>query len=122
MATRDRTPFDFTRFRLAMETKDVGAWAACYAEDAEWLEYKHSYPPSAPRRMSGRGQIEAFLSRVRASGVTLRVSDEVVGAERAAFCLWCELADGRRIIEHIIVHFCHGQITRQVDVESWDPE
>jgi len=105
-----------------MESQDVSAWADFYAEDAEWLEYKHNYPPRSPRRLSGRAEIKAFLSRVATSGVELRVSDEVVGPDRAAFCLWCTLGDDRRIIEHIIIHFHDAQITRQVDVESWDQE
>ena len=118
----DSPAFDFFAFRVAMESQDVSAWTGFYAEDAEWLEYKHSYPLKSPRRMSGRAEIQAFLARVATSGVDLRVSDEVVGSDRAAFCLWCRLPDDRRIIEHIIIHFRDGRITRQVDVESWDPE
>ena len=34
--------------------------------------------------------------------------------------IWCGLADGRRIIEHVIIHHAKGKITRQVDVEAWD--
>lgn len=113
--------FDFAAFRSAFEACDVAAWSSFYAADAEWLEYKHSYPPSSPRRIAGRGAITEFLGRIREAGVTLEISDEVVGPERAAFCLWCTLADGRRIIEHVIVHFRGGRIARQVDVEAWDP-
>ena len=122
MANTGDASFDFPAFRTAMEALDIGAWVGFYADDAEWLEYKHSYPPSSPRRISGRGEIEAFLTRVGAGGVDLSVTDEVVGPGRAAFCLWCTLPDGRRIIENIIIHFQDGRITRQVDVESWDPE
>jgi hypothetical protein len=84
VTTPNNTGFDFQAFRSAIEPRDTSAWAEFYADDAEWLEYKHGYPPSSPRRMSGRVEIEAFLSRVAASGVELKVSDEVVGAARAA--------------------------------------
>lgn len=113
-------PFDFAGFKRAMETQDVPAWVAFYTQDAEWLEYKNTYPPRSPRRMNGVGEIEAFLHRVATGNVVLTVEDEVIGSERAAFCLWCTLPDGRRIIEHIIIHHREGRITRQVDVESWD--
>jgi len=40
-------PLAFGDFRTAMEAQDVAAWVRSYSDDAEWLEYKHSYPPSA---------------------------------------------------------------------------
>jgi len=115
-------PFDFASYADAMQRLDAPAWLGFYADDAEWLEYKHTYPPRSPRVMSGKEEIEPFLQRVAGGGVRIHVQDEVVGPERVAFCLWVTLGDGRRIIEHIIVHHRDGKITRQVDVESWDPE
>jgi SnoaL-like domain len=112
--------FDFPAFKRALVTQDVAAWTAFYADDAEWLEYKESYPPRSPRRMRGKREIAEFLARVKSSNVELVIEDEVVGPDRAAFCLWCTLPDRRRIIEHIIIHCRDGRITRQVDVESWD--
>ena len=50
----------------------------------------------------------------------LEIGDEVIGPDRAAFRVWCTLPDGRRIIEHVIIHYADGKITRQVDVEAWD--
>jgi SnoaL-like domain len=112
--------FDFKAFKRAFESQDVAAWADFYADDADWFEYKHGYPPRSPRHMAGKAEITEFLGRVKASHVELVIEDEVIGPERAAFCLWCTLSDGRRIIENIIVHHTNGRITRQVDVESWD--
>ena len=114
--------FDLTSFTRAIEARDAVAWLEFYADDAEWLEYKHTYPPRSPRVIRGRSEISAFLERIAAGGVTLRVEDEIAGADRAAFRMWVTLPDGRRIIEHVIVHLRDGKITRQVDVESWDPE
>jgi len=57
---------------------------------------------------------------VKASNVTLAIEDEVVGSNRAAFRVWCVLPDGKRIIEHVIIHFSNDRLTRQVDVEAWD--
>ena len=115
------TDFDFAAFRQAFTSQDVDAWAAFYAADAEWIEYRHSSPPRAPHRTVGRPAIKAFLARVGSSNVTLAVSDEVIGPTRCAFCVTCTLADGvRRIIEHVIIHTAGNSIVRQVDVEAWD--
>lgn len=114
------TSFDFAGFRRAFVEQDVPAWAAYFADDGQWIEYKHTHPPRSPRVLQGRTEISDFLTGVKASKVSLEISDEVVGPDRAAFCVWCTLADGRRIIEHVIIHYTNGKITRQVDVEAWD--
>lgn len=112
--------FDFAGFKQAFVEQDVPAWAAYYADDAQWIEYRHANPPRAPNVMQGKREIADFLERVKASNVALKIEDEVVGPARAAFRVWCALRDGRRIIEHVIVDHANGRITRQVDVEAWD--
>jgi SnoaL-like domain len=114
------TSFDFAGFKRAFVDQNVPAWVAFFAVDGQWIEYKHTHPPRSPRVMSGRREIEEFLDRVKASNVSLEIGDEVIGPDRAAFRVWCTLADGKRIIEHVIIHYSHGKITRQVDVEAWD--
>ena len=47
------------------------------------------------------------------------MTDEIIGDTRAAFCLTVVMESGKRIIEHIIVHFARGKIAKQVDVEAW---
>jgi ketosteroid isomerase-like protein len=34
--------FDFAGFKRAFMEQDVPAWAAYYAEDAQWIEYRHA--------------------------------------------------------------------------------
>ena len=114
------TRFDFPAFKRAVEDQDVDAWLGFYADDAEWLEYRHNAPPRAPNRMVGKQQIGDFLRRVKASNVKLSIGDEVVGDTRAAFCLTVVMASGKRIIENIIIHIDGGKITRETDVEAWD--
>lgn len=119
--TDKATGFDFETFRQAFVSQDVDAWAAFYAPDAEWIEYRHTNPPRAPNRMTGRASIKAFLARVKGSNVSLSITDEVIGPTRCAFCVTCTLPDGvRRIIEHVIIHTAGNAIARQVDVEAWD--
>jgi hypothetical protein len=112
--------FDFAAFKLAFESKDVDAWLKFYADDAEWLEYRHNAPPRAPNRMIGKSQIGVFLQRVKKINIQLSISDEVLGEQRAAFCVRCKLQDGKEIIENVIIHIKGEKITRQTDVEAWD--
>ena len=112
--------FDFAAFRRAVETKDFVAWIDVYADDAEWTEYRGHNPPRAPNVMRGRGAIAAFLKGVCQAPITLRIEDEIIEGDRAAFRLWVTLSDGRRIIEHTMLDTAEGKITRQVEVEAWD--
>ncbi|MCC7276480.1 MAG: nuclear transport factor 2 family protein [Alphaproteobacteria bacterium] len=112
--------FDFVAFKEAFVGKNRDAWLGFFADDAEWIEYRHNAPPRSPNRMSGKQQIGSFLTGVCGAPVRLAISDEVLGRDRAAFCVTCELPNGNRIIEHVIIHVRDGRIARQVDVEAWD--
>jgi len=106
---------------MAFQSQDVETWVTFYAPDAEWIEYRHTNPPNAPNRMVGQPAIKAFLGRFNASNISIVITDEILGPTRAAFCVTCTLPDGvRQIIEHVIIHYSNGRITRQVDVEAWD--
>ena len=118
--SRRQSGFDFDAYKRACESQDIEAWAAFYAEDAEWIAYRHDAPPSAPSRVAGTQQIGDFLRRVQATKVRLSIGNEVLGATRAAFCVTCTLPSGERVIENVIVHHRNGKIARQVDVEAWD--
>jgi hypothetical protein len=112
--------FDFEAFRRAFVGKDAAAWSAFYADDAEWVEYRHSNPPRSPNRMAGRGAIDAFVNAVSSAPLTIAIDDDVVSHERIAFRVTATFPDGRRIIEHVIAEHRDGRIVRQVDVEAWD--
>ncbi len=113
--------FDYAAYRAAFESQDVSRWLAFYADDAEWLEYRHFDPPQAPNVMRGKEQIGAFLKRVAEMGLEIELSREVLGDERIAFACLVTLADGRQILEHVIAEVRDGLIVRHVDVEAWDP-
>jgi len=55
--------FDFAAFKRAFESQDVDAWLEFYADNAEWVEYRHNAPPRAPNRMLGKAQIGAALAK-----------------------------------------------------------
>ena len=112
--------FDFVAFKRACETKDADAWIEYFAQDAEWVEYRHQDPPQRPHRMAGRDEIETFLRQVAIWPITLTIEDELIDADRAAFRTWVGLADGKRIVEHVMLYLDEDKIRRQVDVEAWD--
>jgi hypothetical protein len=115
------TGWDIEGFRAAVEARDVAGWLAYYAPDAEWVEYRHADPPRAPHVMTGHAVIVRFLHGVAAAPLRLVVDHDVVGEARAAFRITVHLPGDRRIIEQVIVELADGLITRQVDVEAWDP-
>ncbi len=112
--------FDFPAFKLAFEAKDVEAWMAFFAPDAEWWEYRPDAPPRSPNKMIGQEAIRAKVLYVATSDMEQVISDEVLGEERVAFAFWVTRSDGRQLIEHTILHLTDGKIARQVDVEIWD--
>ena len=112
--------FDFDSFRAALEARDVARWLPFYADDAEWLEYRHGNPPRAPDVTRGRAAIGRYIEEIAASRIALAISNEVLGEHRAAFTITVLRADGRRIIENVIVDHRDGRIVRQLEVEAWD--
>ncbi len=56
--------FDRDDFLDAFRSKDLQRWAGWYAEDAEWIEYRHQNPPRNPHVMRGL-IIEVADGRVR---------------------------------------------------------
>ena len=118
--TGQRSEFDFAAFKNAFERKDFNRWVPFYADDAEWIEYRHISPPRAPNRMVGKQQIADFLKWVCNANFGISIADEVVAADRVAFSVDCTFPDGKRVFEHVIAQIEDGKITRQVDVEAWD--
>ena len=111
--------FDFGAFRAAVEARDVDRWLPFFADDAEWLEFRHK--ASSPRVMSGRDEIARYLDYVRRTDVELAISNEVVGDGRVAFTLTATRPDGRVIVvENTILELRDGLIVRQHEVEAWD--
>jgi ketosteroid isomerase-like protein len=112
--------FDFAAFKRAFEDKDFESWVASYADDAEWIEYRHFSPQRSPNRMVGKQQIAEFLHRICPADFGITIVDEVISGDRFAFSIDCTFPDGKHIFENIIIHTGNGKVVRQVDVEAWD--
>jgi ketosteroid isomerase-like protein len=115
-----KSEFDFAAFKDALESRNLDRWVPFYADDAEWIEYRHVSPPRAPNRMVGKEQIAEFLARVCAADFGITTGDEMIAQERIAFSVDCTFPDGKRVFEHVIARTEDGKIVRQVDVEAWD--
>jgi hypothetical protein len=69
------------------------------ADNAEWIEYRHTSPPRTPKRMIGKQQIADFLARVCEANFGITVADEVITKERIAFSVDCAFPDGKHVFE-----------------------
>jgi ketosteroid isomerase-like protein len=112
--------FNFAAFKRAFVSKDISRCLDFFAENAEWIEYKHPHPPKTIRLMKGKREIAGFLAEMKASNVTLSVEDEVVSPSRAAFCVLCTFSDGKKVVENVVIHISDGKITEEIDVETSD--
>ncbi len=117
--TEQRSEFDFAAFKDAFERKDLDRWLPFYADDAEWIEYRHASPPRAPNLMVSKGQIADFLARVCGAEFGITIADEVIGAGRLQRRLRLPRRKAGLRARHI-VRIENGKIARQVDVEAWD--
>ena len=111
---------DFAAFKRAFEGGDFQRWVSFYADDAGWMEYRHSSPQRSPNRMVGKRQIAVSLGGICGVDLGITLADEVIGAGRVAFSVDCALPDGRQVFEHVTAHVRDAQVVRQVDVEAWD--
>ena len=118
MTEQHTTGFDFASFKKAFEGKDLDRWLLFYAQEAQWIEYRHISPPRAPNQMIGKQQIAEFLTGVCSADFDITIADEVITADRVAFSVDCAFPDGKHVFEHVIARIEDGKIVRQVDVEA----
>ena len=52
----------------------------------------------------------------------LHLDNAVVGGDRAACTITCDLPDGRHLVSNTIYDLEDGKIVRQLDVQVMDPE
>jgi hypothetical protein len=111
--------FDFPAFRAAYAARDLAAWVGFYADDAEWIEYLPDLP-SCHRRTVGRAAIAEFLSAAATWPELIAVEEPEIDGDRVRFLVRVGHADGRRMIDLVMLAVEAGRIVRQVDVEAWD--
>src|SRR4028118_1311685 len=89
LTEQQMTGLDFASFKEAFEGKDLDRWLPFYAQEAEWIEYRHISPPRAPNRMVGKHQIADLLRRVCGADLEITIADEAITPYRVAFSVDC---------------------------------
>jgi ketosteroid isomerase-like protein len=117
------------QIRRALESNDLAAFAALYAEDATLEEVSSLNPPSHPHVVKGR---EAILKRLRddlirdpVSGWSRQVAnsaivDQVESDEAVAFTEVRTFAAGDKAVAQHLCHKENGLITYDRLVVAWD--
>lgn len=104
-------------------------WTACWSNAARplsaWLEHVEidaDAPPNSPRT-TDKKHLRGVFEGVRQGGVKLRMDNLVVGTDRAACTITCEMPDGGRLVSNTIYDLEGDKIVRQLDVQVMtDPE
>jgi hypothetical protein len=113
--------FDMQTFKDAFEDNQVERVLTFYADALEHIEIDAGAPPNAPRS-TDKDHLRAALEGAIQGGVKLHIDNAVVGADRAACTITCEMPDGRRLVSNTIYDLDDGRIVRQFDVQVMDSE
>lgn len=115
------TAFDIETFKDAFEDNRVDTVLTYYADALEHIEIDAGAPPNAPRS-TDKDHLRAALAGASQGGVKLHMDNAVVGTDRAACTITCEMPDGRRLVSNTIYDLEDGKIVRQFDVQVMDAE
>ena len=121
METNTRASFDIAALKRAFEANDVDTVLTFYADRLEHIEIDAGAPPSAPRRTDS-AHLRTALEGARQGGVKLHLDNPLVGPDRAACTITCEMPDGKRLVSNTIYDLVDGKVVRQLDVQVMDPE
>jgi ketosteroid isomerase-like protein len=121
MPSTTTTGFDFAGYRRALERFDVQAIGELLADDAEWTEIDSRTPPASPHVMRGRDEIVAMAEHLSGRGLTVKVSDEVIGERRIAYTSECTYPDGKGVVAMATIELDgDGRIARLREVQAFD--
>ena len=114
------TAFDIAGLKTAIESKDLEAQAALFADDAEMVMIDVRNPPASPAAARGREGISAALREGESEGLTHHVTALVASDDRAAYTLVCRYPDGKLVVGNTILELRDGSIARMHVVQAWD--
>jgi hypothetical protein len=120
VSTTVSTQFDLERFSRAVEERDSATQISMYGPDAVVTIADRVTTPSAPRVLTGRDQIAAWIEDVNGRDMTHRVEQSVAGPDGAAFTNACRYPDGTKVLCASVIALAGGLIGRQTVVQAWD--
>jgi hypothetical protein len=113
---------DFGALRHAIERCDPGLILGFYAEEANLSIVNAQAQQSSPFELCGKAEIAKHLRAAFGQGTSHRVEGEVVGEDRVTFREECEYPDGGRVLVETTLEVRDGEIVRQVDVVTKNPQ
>jgi SnoaL-like domain len=119
-STATNTTFDLERFARAVEDRDAQTQLSMYGPDATVIIADKVSPPSSPRVLRTREQIEQWLSDTYAREMTHAVRQRVADSSGAAFTQACRYPDGTNVLCATVIELRDGAIADQTVVQAWD--
>jgi hypothetical protein len=121
MTTQAHTQFDIDALRRAFEANEVDTVLTFYADRLEHIEIDAGAPPKSPRT-TDKKQLRGALEGAAEGGIRLHIDNPLVGQDRAACTITCQMPDGKRLVSNTIYDLEDGKIVRQLDVQVMDPD
>jgi hypothetical protein len=120
MSTTTREAFDLDRFTRAAEDRDAATQLSMYGPDATVTITDKVSQPGAPRVLSTREEIQAWLEDMYARDMTHEVQHRVHDATGAAYTQACRYPDGTNVLCATVIALRDGAISDQSVVQVWD--
>jgi hypothetical protein len=114
------SPVTVARLKRAIESRNAGALAGLYADDAVFRVIDRNNPPSKPTELEGKSAISAYFNDVCGRVMTHKVESGVTEGNRLAFTQSCLYPDGTKVFCSAMVELKGGKIARQTVVQAWD--
>jgi SnoaL-like domain len=114
------TGFDYQAMRRALERVDPETLVTQLADDIVYEQIDAQAPPSAPRVIRGKSAMAELASWLQTSEIEMRLTDEVIGADRVAWTTDCRFPDGRHIVGITVAAISDGLISRMREVQVSD--
>lgn len=114
------TKFHLADLTGAIQARDAASQIELYAPDATVTIIDRIAQPGAPRVLSGREQIAAWIEDTCARDMTHEVRNAVGDRDGAAFLLACRYPDGTSVVCATLIDLAGHQISAQTVVQAWD--
>jgi hypothetical protein len=120
MSTMTSETFDLDRFTRAAEERDAATQLSMYGPNAKVTITDKISQPGAPRVLSTREDIKAWLEDTYARDMTHSVQHRVLDETGAAYTQACRYPDGTNVLCATVIALEEGQISDQSVVQVWD--
>ena len=111
---------DGAAIKKAIEGRDGRMLASFYADDALVRVIDRNNPPSKPREVVGKANIDTFWDDICSRAMTHKVETTLADGDRIAFSQACAYPDGAKVYCLSVVELKNGKIAKQTVVQAWD--